>query len=103
MQKELESERPDLDIQILAINEDGFGPPDHQDDVELATTAYDTPLLQDTADVDAWGSWNVSYRDVIVLDAENRKVGVFNLTNSSLADTLNYQALKDMLIAAAGG
>ena len=103
MQKELEAERPDLDIHILAVNEEGYGPPEHQDDVDLATTAYDTPLLQDTPDVDAWGSWSVTYRDVIVLDAENRQVGVYNLTNNSLADAANYQAVKDMLIAAAGG
>lgn len=60
----------------------------------------DLPILQDTAAVDAWGSWGVTYRDVVVLDANNEVVGVFNLTSNSLSDPANYAALKNMLTGA---
>ena len=58
-----------------------------------------------------WGAWRVNnlrpeqpgvtYRDVIVLDRENRAVAVYNLTEHSLGDPANYAALKDILRAAA--
>jgi hypothetical protein len=44
----------------------------------------------------------VVYRDVIILDANNVPVGVFNLTSHNLADPIHYATLKAMLKAAAG-
>jgi hypothetical protein len=117
LQAEIATERPDLQIDLLAINEDGFGPPDRQDAVVLATEDHDLPLLQDTEAEDVWNVWAITYRDVVILDADNVRVGVFNLTGTSLGDTAltqdtdgdgtpdatNYETLKGMLIAAAGG
>lgn len=60
------------------------------------------PWLQDTAEANVWVSWNVAYRDVWVLDGENKLVAVYNVTEHNLADAANYQALKDILIGAAG-
>ena len=117
LQVEIAAERPELDIVLLAINEGGYGPPDHQDAVVLATDDHDLPLLQDTEAEDVWHVWAITYRDVVILDADNVQVGVFNLTGTSLGETAltqdtdgdgtpdatNYETLKAMLIAAAGG
>lgn len=59
------------------------------------------PLLQDTVEVDAWGAWQVEYRDVIILDRDNIPVGVFNLTEHDLSMMGEYETLKNMLIDAA--
>jgi hypothetical protein len=116
LQSEIATDRPDLDIVILAINEDGYGPPDHQDAVVLATDDHNLPLLQDTEAADVWQAWAITYRDVVILDYANVQVGVFNLTGNSLGETdltqdtdgdgtpdaTNYETLKALLIAAAG-
>ena len=101
----------------MAINEFGYGPPEHQSAVELATEDFDLPLLQDTEESDVWTtSWAVTYRDVVILDANNVKVDVFNLTGTSLGtsdltqdldgdgtpDSTNYEFLKARLLAAGG-
>jgi len=101
----------------LAINEDGYGPPDRQDAVDLAVETVDLPLLQDTEAEDVWHDWAITYRDVVILDRNNEQVGVFNLTGTSLGstdltqdldgdgtlDTTNYDYLRSLFIAAAGG
>ena len=61
----------------------------------------DLSLLQDTSDEAVWDDWDVTFRDVVILDANNEKVGVFNLTTDSLAVPANYEALKALLIASA--
>ena len=117
LQWEIAAERPELDIGLLAVNEDGYGPPDQQDAVVLATDDHDLPLLQDTEAADVWHVWGITYRDVVILDSANVQVGVFNLTANSLGETeltqdtdgdgtpdaTNYETLKALLISAAGG
>ncbi|MFH1810407.1 MAG: hypothetical protein ABIJ09_16820 [Pseudomonadota bacterium] len=61
------------------------------------------PWLQDIRDKQVWGSWNVTYRDVVVLDVDNRRVFTYNLTSNNLADDAVYQELKDLLIRLANG
>lgn len=99
MQEELEAAHPELDIQIIGINEHG-----QQIGNASITQGRDIPWLQD---VDANGdrlsdvwrnSWDIVYRDVVILDDENVVVGVMNLTSNDLADPVNYGALRDMLI-----
>ena len=123
MQDDLDAAFPQLDIEIVGINEAGFesgngtitsevdtadvgadGVDGTADDV---TAIRDIPWLQDV-DADSDGSsdlweesWPVTYRDVIILDAANVQVGVYNLTNNSLADAGNYDALRQMFINAA--
>ena len=96
MQQELESEHPELDFGLLAVNQEG-----HEAGVELMADDRDIPLLQDTSVVDAWTAWGVTYRDVVVLDGDNRVFGVFNLTEHDLADPTHYATLKQMLVDAA--
>lgn len=57
----------------------------------------DLPILQDTTLVDAWALWDVTYRDVVLLDEDNHYVGTYNLTTHSLADPVNYQELHDLI------
>lgn len=60
----------------------------------------DLPWLQDTTDEDVWDTWDVTYRDVIILDGNNELYDVFNLTTYGLSDSDNYEALMDLLITA---
>lgn len=79
---------------LLAVNAVGY------DSGLLSMAALgDLPLLQDTVAEDAWTSWMVTYRDVVILDEENRQVGVYNLTQHDLNDPASYAALKAMLVA----
>lgn len=59
------------------------------------------PWLQDTDLVGAWALWEVAYRDLVVLDAANRVVLVYNLTEHNLGDGANYAELKALLVDAA--
>lgn len=98
MQEELASERPELAIRLLAVNEAGF----ESGQASMADLG-DLPLLQDTATVGAWASWMVDYRDVIIVDEDGIAVYVYNLTSNDLSDTANYDTLKDALVAVAEG
>lgn len=63
----------------------------------------DIPWLQgeDGLLSEIWALWNVTYRDVIILDAANREFAVFNLTQNDLANVDRRDALKSLLRAAA--
>lgn len=58
------------------------------------------PVLQDTAAVDAWSRWQVTWRDVVVLDREGRRHAVFNLTQNDLSVEANFAALEALLLGA---
>ena len=96
MQNELAVEEPGLAIQLLAINEDGF-------DSGLGTMSAegDLPLLQDTDEASVWDDWDVTFRDVVILNSANEQVAVYNLTTHSLGVDANYNELKALLISSA--
>ncbi len=96
MQAEILADRPDSAIRILGVNEDG-----QQAYNDLAVAGDTIPWLQDEAGA-AWGGWDVTWRDVVVLDRENRRVAVFNLTVHNLGDPVEYATLRALLEAAAG-
>lgn len=101
MQDELDASDPQLEIQLLGVN--GYG---HHFGNAAATAGRDIPLLQDVdADgdngSDVWDLWDITYRDVVILDDENVQVGVYNLTEHDLADPDNYATLRQMLVDAA--
>lgn len=58
------------------------------------------PWLQDPDDR-VWSGWNVTYRDVFVLDAANRVIAVYNLTEHDLFDAADYAEFKQILVGAA--
>jgi len=98
MQGEILAANPASKIRIFAVNDVG-------QEAYPATAAdpdHTIPILQDTAAVGAWGLWNVTYRDVVILDGEGMPLGVFNLTDNTLADPAAYDTLLDFLRLAAG-
>ena len=96
MQDELAIEEPGLGIQLLAVNESGF-----DSGLGIMSGLGDLPLLQDTDEETVWDDWDVTFRDVVILNSDNEQVGVFNLTTHSLAVSDNYEELKALLIATA--
>ncbi len=92
---------PDLDIQILGINDWALALGN-----ETISAGRDIPWLQDV-DVDkngisdVWDQWDVTFRDVVILDSNGEKVEAFNLTVHNLADPQNYETLRQMFINAA--
>ena len=85
-----------LDVQLLGLNQIGAEP----GNVGM-TSGRDLPWLQETVDELVWGPWNVTYRDCVILDRDNRVVAVYNLTTHDLGDPANYAELYQIIAAAA--
>jgi hypothetical protein len=64
-----------------------------------ACDGKDIPWLQDTPEEHVWSQWQVTYRDVWILDENNIPVAVYNLTEHDLNDPANYLALKTMIVS----
>lgn len=92
MQKELSAVPTKVPIAILGVN--GAG----SESGNASMTAGRTlPWLQDTTAANVWALWAVTYRDVVVLDADNFPVAVYNLTVHDLGVPANFAALKTLL------
>lgn len=96
LQAELVAADADTPIRILGIN--GIG---YESGNAGAVSGRDIPLLQDETRTDVWAAWDVTYRDVVILDRLNRPIGVFNLTEHDLNVPDEYAALRQMLLDAA--
>jgi hypothetical protein len=59
------------------------------------------PWLQDTFVDPVWTSWDVTWRDVRILDGRNQLRAVYNLTTQDLTNPLNRAALKQLFLQAA--
>jgi hypothetical protein len=81
----------------------GLNATGHESGNALATDGRTLPWLQDDASSDVWGDWQVDFRDVVVLDPDNRVTAVYNLTANDLADPVKYEELKALIVEAAGG
>jgi len=57
----------------------------------------DIPWLQESVTSGVEASWGAQYRDVVILDADNVPVAVYNLTAHDLANPDNYAELKALL------
>jgi hypothetical protein len=88
MQNEFDAENAALPIQIIGLNESD------KTTTDSFTSDRDLPWLQDTVDQSVWKEWNIQYRDVLILDATNEPVMVFNLTQYNLSDSENYETVK---------
>lgn len=86
---------PGAAIQILGVNEVG-----HESQNAAICSGRDLPWLQETMASRIWEPWAVTYRDVIVLDGQNRAFGVYNLTANDLALDANYAAMKALILEA---
>jgi hypothetical protein len=99
MQSEIDAELggdPGSKVQFLGINETGL-----ESGNSYITTGRNIPWLQDTAEQQVWKSWGITFRDVVILDAENRPIKVYNVTTYNLAVAENYAALKQIMLDAA--
>jgi hypothetical protein len=83
-------------VQLVGVNESGL-----ESGNEAMTSGRDLPWLQDVPEVDVWSTWAVGYRDVWILDGENRLLTVYNLTEHDLREPANYEELRALLIDAA--
>jgi hypothetical protein len=96
MQAEIVAAHPAKTVRILGLNAVG-----QEIDNALMCSGRVLPWLQDTAQQNVWGSWNVTWRDVFVLDTQNRVKRIYNLTTYDLAVPANYDTLKNILLNAA--
>jgi hypothetical protein len=100
MQREIDTEAAGtqgLPVKILGVNDVG-----QESGNSLIVAGRTLPWLQDVVQQSVWSSrWHVDWRDVFVLDPQNRKITVYNLTVHDLASPANYQELKSILKAAA--
>ena len=85
-------------VQILAVNEAGY-----ESSLNKLTALGDLPVLKDEATNAVWDSWDVTYRDVVILDGKNECYAVFNLTGNSIEDPANYAAIKALFEGALNG
>jgi len=95
MQAELDATNPG--IHLNGVNETG-----HESGNAAACAGRTIRWLQDDLGVHVWALWGVTYRDVYVLDKDNRHVAVYNLTSHDLTVQANYDELKAMILAAQG-
>ena len=95
MQAELTLELGEGAIDLLAINEVG-----HDSGIEDAVAGNSIPLLADTTEANAWGTWDAKWRDVVIVDQDNLQVERISLTGFDLEETENYETLKAMLLDA---
>ena len=86
----------DMNVTIIGINEVGF-----ESGNPLISSSGDLPMLQDVEAVNLWDSWAVTYRDVVLVGPDGKKVGVYNLTQNNLNNDTPYAELKAMLVDAA--
>ena len=96
MQNELAAEGLPVPVRILGVNAVGA-----ESANDVMCSGRSIPWLQDTASQRVWQSWNVTYRDVVILNAQNERVAIYSLTTHDLAAPADYDALKSMLRDAA--
>ena len=97
MQRELEAANPQTTIRIVGVNT----PSGMHGNAQMCA-GRDLPWLQDTLSDEVWNAWEPTYRDVIIVDADNHPIDVFNLTEHDLQDPDEYAALKALLLQHAG-
>jgi hypothetical protein len=102
MQQQLNESYPELEVQIIGVNERG-----HELGNPIITKDRSLPWLQDL-DADQDGAsdnfmnrWDYAYRDVVIVDAQNVPIEAYNLTENDLGQPENFDALMTKLINAA--
>ena len=109
MQNELQTEYPQYDIQILAVNQTGYGTGSGP---SLVGQISSLPMVQDDNFVNIWNSWHASapnpsshsgapWRDVHILNPQNEIIETYSLTLNNLSNPQNFATLKQMFVDAA--
>ncbi len=94
MLQELRAAYPAADIRILGVNEAGY-----ESGNSRLPAASALPALQDTYTENVTQAWEVTYRDVVLVDGLGQRVEAYNLTQYSLGVPANYATLKGKLEA----
>jgi len=99
IQDELAIEHPQWAIQFIGVNEAGS----ESGNDNIIGDGRTLPWLQDVdldsdGNSDVWTAWDVTYRDVIILDGTNWPVAVFNVTENNLSESAAYDALKQLVV-----
>ena len=66
------------------------------------TQGRSLPWLQEGEDDAVWDAWEVAYRDVILLDEDNRRVDTYNLSDHDIAQLEFRDELMAKFLSAAG-
>ena len=98
LQDELRTLNPELNIELFGVNHFDAN---SEFSNTLTTTGRELPWLQDTTDDRVWDFWGAQWRDVVILDPQNRRYAVVNLTTHDLGVPTNREALKALLLEAA--
>lgn len=96
MQQELNAASLPVEVVIVGVNAAGY-----EAGNVAVTASRDLPWLQDTPAEQVWASWDVAYRDVIILDENNEVYATFNLSQHDLGDPNEFAALKTLFESAA--
>ncbi len=96
MQAEISTANPTTPVRIIGVNAAG-----EESGNDAICQGRILPWLQDTPQQNVWGAWQVTWRDVVILDKENRTIQVYNLTSHSLANSAFYSELRTILLDAA--
>ena len=96
LQNDLKQEHPELEINILSINQIGA-----ENGTTSFTEAHALPMVNDSETDNIWVAWESQWRDFYILNRNNELIEVYNLTQHNLNDENNYNELKQKLIDAA--
>jgi hypothetical protein len=96
MQQEINATNPKHAVRIHGIDLIGY-----ESGIPEMCAGRTIPLCQDDSIQVVQTRWQATYRDVFVLDEENRPTAVFNLTLHSLATQVNYDSLKALILQTA--
>src|SRR5262245_60276906 len=96
MQADAALTRLPLEVRILGVNQAG-----HESGNGVNCAGRSIPWLQDVLATNVWLLWQVTYRDVIILDDQNMLVSIYNLTSNDLQVPANYDTLRGLLVDAA--
>jgi hypothetical protein len=95
MAAELKASNPKINIEILGVNKND------RSAYNSMIAPYHLPWLQDTMTNSVWALWRVTWRDVRILDSQNRLFTTYNLTENDLSIPGNRDTLKEAFLEAA--
>lgn len=96
MQTEVDLALLPIEIRILGVN----APLQEAGNAQMCAGRV-LPWLQDEAAHDVWGSWQVDFRDVVILDPTGRVFAIYNLTTHDLGNPAFYAELRTLMLDAA--
>ena len=92
-QGELDAAGTTVPINLVGVGQAGTG--SNNDGI---TDGRDIPWLQDDNTADAWGEWGAGKYEFMIVDASGEVVALYNLGQSNLVNSSNYDMVKQHLI-----